>query len=151
MPNIRKHSDVAEAKSTLWSCPSCGRRFRHANQWHSCEVRAEADHFAGKPAILRETYDALIAGLKERCPDVRVDSVKTNIHFFRTHNFAGVSVRKDRLNLAFHLAHPLANPRIVRSQPLWGNRIVHRMELRRPAEVDGQLLKWLAESAALVG
>ena len=151
MPDIPKYSGIAEAKSTLWSCPSCGRRFRHANQWHSCQVTAEADHFAGKPAILRETYDALIAGMKERCPDMRVDSVKTNIHFFHSHNFAGLSVRYDRLNLVFQLAHPLANPRIVGSQPIWGNRILHRVRLSDPADVDGQLLDWLAESAALVG
>ena len=151
MPNIRKDSDIAKAKPALWVCPSCGRRFRHANQWHSCQVTAEADHFAGKPVILRETYDSLIAGMKKRCPDMRVDSVKTNIHFFRTHNFAGISIRSDRLNLGFQLAHLLTDPRIVHSQPLSGNRIVHRVELRRPADVDSQLLNWLTESADLVG
>ena len=151
MPTTRKDSDIAKTQPDLWVCPTCGRRFRHANQWHSCQVTAESDHFDGKPAILRETYDALIAAMRERCPDVRVDSINTNIHFFRTYNFAGISIRNDRLNLGFQLAHPLANPRIVRSQPLGSNRVAHRVELRKPADVDSQLLDWLAESAAQVG
>ena len=53
----------------LWTCPRCGHRFVTANIWHSC-VNVDLDgHFAGKPPILRETFERF-ADLARACGPV---------------------------------------------------------------------------------
>src|SRR5262249_48744013 len=61
---------VTEAKlRPLWRCEKCGHRFVTKNLWHSCGRYRLADHFKGRPRVLRRTFDRF-AGLARDCGPV---------------------------------------------------------------------------------
>ena len=65
----------------LWRCPECGRDFANRNQTHTCAaLRSLDDHFAGKPAVVRELFDELVKWLESFGP-FRILPEKTRITF----------------------------------------------------------------------
>jgi hypothetical protein len=132
----------------LWTCPDCGRQFAKQNQWHSCAARTVDDHFQGRDARLRNTYDALVFRLEEFGP-VRVDAVQGSINLISRHHFGAVTVQKRALRLEFLLDEEIESPRIVRVQRLGPRRVAHSVKLCAPDEVDEELLGWLRRAYLL--
>jgi len=143
---------VSERASTpgggLWGCPHCGRRFKRPNQAHSCQARNVDDHFHGRSPELRGLFDALRAKL-ERSGPLRVDAVKSTINLISTHHFGGIAVRRDHLRVGFILDHAIDAGRITRVERVGPRRFSHHIVLRSPADLDAEVLAWLAESQAL--
>ena len=133
-----------------WHCPQCGREFRTRNQWHSCVSYTVEGHFEGKPPELREAFERLVGELRRLGP-VRVDAVKTGINLAGRAHFGGVRVQTDRLRVGFLLGRQLDDPRILRTERLGPALVGHSVAVRSPANVDEQLLGWLAEAYALKG
>ena len=72
----------------LWTCPRCGARFVTANMWHGCGDYTVDGFFEGKPARLRELYDAWAALVGEFGPFDQVPT-KSRIAFMVRVRFAG--------------------------------------------------------------
>lgn len=135
---------------TRWRCPACGRELRAPGQAHACRARSIDEHFAGRPAPLREAFDALVAACLPE-PPVRVEPLRTTIHLTAGRVFATVTPRRDTLKVSVLLGRMVDDPRIARHEALSTSRHVHTLLLRGPAEVDDELVGWLREAQALAG
>jgi len=130
-----------------WNCPRCGRAFARAGQWHSCAIVDVDRHFAGRPAELRDAYQAILGGLAD---DVRVASVKTAIHVAAKSVFASITVRRDHLRVGFLLDRALDSQRVTRTERLSRRVVANGVDVHHPYDVDDELLGWLAEAYARV-
>ena len=129
---------------SLWRCPVCGRLLSKPNQWHSHLSQSVDAHFQGK-SDQKALFDALLAKLEDFGP-VRVDAVKTSINLIANHHFGAVTVLKEGLRLGFVVHRPLASPRILRTEPLGGNKYGYTVKLNNVADIDAELLAWLKEA-----
>jgi hypothetical protein len=103
------------------------------------------DHFAGKPADMKATYDCLVAALRT-FGLVKEASKQTSIHLEKNSGFAGVHPRKDYFSLEFRTDYPIDNPRIIRKPQLSARRYEHTVKLAKASDVDDQLLQWLKDA-----
>jgi hypothetical protein len=132
----------------LWRCERCGRAFANRNQSHACGRHDLAHHFAGKAPQVRATYDAFVAAVQAIGP-VTVLPQKTRIAFQTRMSFAQLTPRKTwvdgHLVLAGRHEHPLFR-RITTISP---RNHVHEFRLTSPAEVKGELLRFLRMAYAV--
>ncbi len=143
-------SMTASAKSLqgLWPCPKCGRAFAKLNQMHSCQVRPLEEHFRGRDPKRLATYKVLIAGMNKIGP-VRVNSVKSCIHFSSKFAFAGVVVKRDYLRLNFLYEKALEDRSILWTQKLTPPRVEYGLALASPTDITPRLLRWLRDSYSM--
>ncbi|HZI86316.1 MAG TPA: DUF5655 domain-containing protein [Pyrinomonadaceae bacterium] len=139
--------DRTRSKS-LWRCPKCGHRFVTANIWHSCGRYRLADHFRGKPPMLRETFDRYVAAARRNGP-VTVYAQKTRIVMQGRVRFAGAVVRKHWLDATMWLKRRITHPRLVRTESFGRLGYGHHFRLCAPEEVDSLLIKLLREAYAV--
>ncbi|MFQ6013500.1 MAG: DUF5655 domain-containing protein [Thermoplasmata archaeon] len=131
----------------LWQCPYCGREFARRGQSHSCVSVSVEDHFRGKPERLRGVFRRMLEALEEG-GTARVDAVKSAINLADRFHFAMVYVQRDGLKVEFGLGRELEGPRILRTQRLAPNLVLHFVKVSQEEEVDDQLLGWLKEAQA---
>jgi hypothetical protein len=129
----------------LWRCPKCGHRFVTANIWHSCGRYRLSDHFRGKPATLRTTFDCYVAAARQNGP-VTVYAQKTRIVMQGRVRFAGAVVRKDWLDAGMWLKRRIKHPRLVRTESFGSLGYGHHFRLCNPADIDEALVKLLGEA-----
>ena len=137
-----------KARDKLWRCPDCGRGFANRNQSHSCGKYKLEEHFAGKPASVRELFRTFLALLRQFGP-VTVLPEKTRIAFQVRMSFAALSVRRTCLVGHFVLARRLEHPRFLGIQTISPRNHVHRFRLERLAEFDQEFSAWAAEAYAV--
>jgi hypothetical protein len=128
----------------MWQCPVCGQTFVTRNMPHSCQVVALDDHFAGRPAALREAFDAFVAAARENGP-VTVNATKSRITVQARMRFAAVEPRRDYLRAHLVLKREIANERLA-VEHLEPDYYLHRFTLTAPSDVDDELKTWLAEA-----
>jgi hypothetical protein len=138
----------AGSKPPLWQCPRCGHRFVTANMWHSCGHYRLADHFDGKPQILRETFDRYVAAARAFGP-VTVYAQKTRIVMQGRVRFAGAVVRKNWLDASMWLKRRVSHPRLVRSESFGPLGYGHHFRLCSPGDIDKALIKLLEEAYSI--
>jgi len=127
----------------LWRCPTCRRGFAKAKQWHSCAVKALAEHFRGRDPELREIFDELVRRLRKLGP-VGVDPVTTSINLAARHHFGAVSVRGSFLRLGFLAEKRIEDARIVRFERLGPAKFGHSVVLESVEDLDDVVMGWLA-------
>jgi len=135
-------------REALWRCPKCGHRFVTANIWHSCGRYRLSDHFRGKPAKLRETFDRYVAAAR-KYGAVTVYAQKTRIVMQGRVRFAGAVVRKDWLDAGMWLKRRVSHPRLIRSESFGHLGYGHHFRLCQPDDVDSSLVKLLGEAYAI--
>ena len=109
--------------------------------------------FDGKPTELA-LYQALERAMAARFPEASVKVQKSQISFYHRHLFAAASLPlrrrkewpKECLLVTFGLSHRLSSPRIAVAVEPYPNRWTHHVVVAREAEIDGELLDWLAEA-----
>jgi hypothetical protein len=111
-------------------------------------VRTVAVHFQGKDLGLRPMFDKLCQAL-ERTGPLRVDAAKTSIHLVSRHHFGGVVVRKDSLRVGFLSDRELRSKRLTGEERLGPHRFAYHVAVRSIADVDDELVAWLASAQAL--
>jgi hypothetical protein len=104
--------------------------------------------FAGKDPEALATYRALTAALGAFGPFVE-EPKKTSIHLGRKSAFAGVHPRKCAILLVIRTSAPIDSPRVRTLEKVSANRWHNEMLLSAPAEIDPEVLGWLAEAYAL--
>ncbi|HEX3553138.1 MAG TPA: DUF5655 domain-containing protein [Thermoanaerobaculia bacterium] len=107
-------------------------------------------HFTGCAPAVRAVYSRILEAARELGP-VREEPKKTSIHLARKRAFAGVATRKQALVLTLKSATDLQSARIARHEQASANRWHLEIRLDDPAQVDGELAKWLADAFELAG
>jgi hypothetical protein len=131
-------------KRALWECPKCAQTFITANTWHSCvRIPIEA-HFAGRPAELREIFDAFVAAA-ERYGAVTLRPVKSRIALQSFSRFASVTVRNNDLACHVILDYGEMRPRIRRVEKV-GTSYIHAFNLSRISDLNIEIRKLLKEA-----
>lgn len=136
------------ARKPLWTCPACGRGFANANQSHACGRHDLESHFAGRPPLVREIYEAFLAMLEEQGP-VTVLPEKTRIAFQTRMSFAQLTVRRNWVLGHFVLARRAEDPLFTRVETISPRNHVHHFRLDSPGEVAA--LRGFAREACAVG
>lgn len=136
------------AQKPLWHCPACSRAFANANQSHACGRHDLESHFAGKPQLAREIYEAFLAMLKEIGP-VTVLPEKTRIAFQTRMSFAQMTVRRHWVLGHFVLARRADDPVFTKIETISPRNHVHHFRLDAPEEVAA--LRAFAREAYAVG
>jgi Domain of unknown function (DUF5655) len=139
---------IARPQKPLWACPDCGRAFANANQSHACGRYELDDHFAGKPPLVREIYEAFLALLEQFGP-VTVLPEKTRIAFQTRMSFAQLTVRRHWVLGHLVLARRAEDPLFARVETISPRNHVHHFRLDRMEEVER--LRDFAREAYAVG
>ncbi len=110
----------------------------------AAEVYVE-EMFAGPRAGLRPLYDELLAlglGLGD---DVKACPCKTIVPLYRNHVFAQIKpATRTRIDLGFALGDAPATGRLIDTGGFQKkDRITHRIPIAAPAEIDGEVQRWL--------
>lgn len=114
---------------------------------------SELFFFGAMPDAL-PLYEALSQKLLAAFPGVVVETKKTQITFRERYGFAFVSLKRMKgcpsvfIILSFGLSHRLDSPRIHVAVEPYPNRWTHHVILQDVAELDDELMGWLAEAHA---
>jgi len=136
---------MSTRKRPLWRCPKCGRRFVTKNLWHSCARHTLAEHFAGKPPILRRTFQRFASAARS-CGPVTVYAQKTRIVIQARVRFAGAVVRRDWLDAGVWLKRRAHHPRLLRIESFGPAGYGLHFKLTHPDDVDEALLNLIREA-----
>jgi Domain of unknown function (DUF5655) len=140
---------TSSASRPLWTCPKCGNTFVSRNIYHACGQYHLADHFDGKPPIVRRTFDAWLEAARA-CGLVRVTTQKTRIVFQVRVRFAGAIIRSRTVDAHIWLTQKASHPALLRIETLTPNAHIHRFRLARPEDID-DALRALVREAYSVG
>lgn len=136
---------LQKSKRALWKCPKCGHRFVTKNLWHSCGRYSLADHFKGKPKILRKTFDRFVSIAKQSGP-VTVYAQKSRIVIQKRVRFAGAIVRKNWLDAGIWLKRKIKHPKLIRVESYGNLGYGLRFRLERPEDIDSSLAELMREA-----
>ena len=101
--------------------------------------------YAGAKAGLRPVYDKLAKAARGFGKDVMIAPRKSQVTFARTVTFAVVrAAAKDRVDLLLRLAGQKPTARLVANAKATGSDPTHVVALRTAADVDRDVVKWLA-------
>ena len=116
------------------------------NMWHGCGEYTVDGFFEGKPARLRELYDAWVALVGEFGPFEQVPT-KSRIAFMVRVRFAGVArLRSDGLVCSFWLKRRVDSTRFSKRELLGRSDWVYRFVLRDEDELDDEVRGWIREA-----
>ncbi len=130
---------------SLWTCPDCGRSFANKNQWHACQTTTVDEFLDQKSDLAVSIYHSVVSAL-ERAGEFRIHPQKTRIAFISRMTFAGLSLARRWVDLAFILDEPLEQERIRRLELFGPTSWGHAIRLTGPDEVDEDIEAWLARA-----
>lgn len=102
-------------------------------------------------------YALLRQALRARCNPVEIRVQRTQISFYNRRLFGAVSFLPARRGLGrrtpyftvtFGLGYRLDSPRVDAAAEAYPRRWTHHVVVTEAAQIDGELLLWLAEAAA---
>ena len=108
------------------------------------------ESFAGRPAVQRDIYEAIVAYLRSLGP-VHVDSVRVGVFLYHVDKVAEVRPKARWIGLWLMMPRELDDPRIGRRERVSAGRVAHYLTLAAVSDVDGQLCDWLGEAYDAAG
>jgi hypothetical protein len=126
----------------LWICPECGHAFVTRNMNHSCARHELEEVFRGKPALVRELFERFRSLLDERGPTTMV-VYRDRVAFMVKVRFAGVTPKRDSIELGFWFTERDDDPRFSRVETLTTSAHVHRARIRGLEELDDLVRGWI--------
>jgi hypothetical protein len=136
---------ASDATTPLWTCPRCGHRFVTRNMWHSCSQHELDEHFEGKPARVRELYDAWFAFVSQ-FGELTVIPQKTRISFQVRVRFAGAVIRKNWLECGFWLKRSVKDSRFQRVQKVTARDYIYTFRLTNESQLDKTMREYVREA-----
>jgi hypothetical protein len=101
--------------------------------------------YSGPKAGLRPVYDKLAKAARALGKDVMVAPRKSQVTFARQVSFAVVrAAAKDRVDLLLRLPGQKQTARLAANPKATGSDPTHVVSLQKPADVDREVVKWLA-------
>jgi hypothetical protein len=107
-----------------------------------------ASHFTKSDPTVLATYRRIVRAARDLGP-VTEEAKKTSIHLVRGKAFAGVATRRSSLILTLKSAKDVRSARIIKREQASTNRWHLEVRLDDPAQVDGQLTRWIAAAYEL--
>jgi hypothetical protein len=132
-----------------WTCPDCGKEFRHTNQWHSCETRSVEDHLRGRTPDVRRIVQKLLDAVRG-FGDVTLNPVKTSIQLKAGATFLSIRAKKDHVEIEFQSTSEKSAFPVYKSVRISKNRVWHAAVIEEEADVDAGLLGRIRESYNLM-
>lgn len=136
---------MARRSPKLWRCPKCGHRFVTRNLWHSCGRYRLADHFVGKPPLLRATFRRWV-DVARSCGPVTVYAQKSRIVLQARVRFAGAVVRQGWLDAGLWLKRRVTHPCVHRIEDFGRLGYGVHFRLTTPADIDRRLAALIREA-----
>jgi hypothetical protein len=133
------------AKLPLWKCPKCGHRFVTKNLSHSCVRVRLADHFRGKPAERRRTWNKWVATARA-CGPVTAYAQKSRIVIMARVRFAGAVVHNSYLDAGLWLRRRADHPRLRRVENFGVLGYGLHFRLESPDDIDDALAALMCEA-----
>ncbi len=137
------------AAAHTWTCPDCGRQFKHRNQSHSCLRVNPDDHFVGKDPKVKETYDKLLSEV-QKFGDVNVSPVRVGVMLKKGSTFLALKPKKTCLDIEFILDEEITEFPVYKTFKYTAGRWAHFVRLENPHDVTKKLLVWLRRSYDLI-
>lgn len=135
----------------MWSCPTCGRSFRNANQLHTCTLVRKEDLFAKRPVALKKLCEQVLAVTSSFGP-YREEAVRPDVIFLKTKStFMAIKVKKDHLDIEFFLDHIEDTPPVSKFLLTSKHRVAHIVPIDSRSDINAQLKKWMRTSYDLIG
>lgn len=106
------------------------------------------EHFENRAPEVKKIYAAILKAAKGLGP-FSEDAKKTSIHLVRKTAFAGVATRRTALILTLKSDVDVASKRITRREQVSANRWHLEIKLENTAQVDREVLQWLAKAYQL--
>lgn len=131
-----------------YTCPKCLRPLTKPNNWHYCQRISIESLFEGKPAELKEVFDALQSKIG-RWEGVMSSATKTCIVFVAAKTFLVVKVMKRELDLKFALPEEKNDFPIYKAAK-YGNKLEHYIRLGSMEDLDGDVIRLIRESYEFV-
>lgn len=131
----------------LWRCPKCGHRFVTRNLWHSCGRFTLAQHFKGKPGLLRAAFRRWVA-IARACGPVTVYAQKTRIVLQARVRFAGAVVRGTWLDAGLWLRRRITHPRVHHIEDFGRLGYGVHFRLQKPGDIDRRMIGFMREAYA---
>ena len=105
------------------------------------------EHFSGKKAIWRETYEDLLAKVKEFGKDVDISPAKSYISLVKGEKKFGIlqPSTPERFDIGIKLKGALPTDRLEAAGS-WNAMVTHRVRVGDPNEVDAEVLHWLKQA-----
>lgn len=133
------------AKSKLWACPRCKRKFTRVNQRHACGTGDRSEVLRNRSPELVELY-SLIESFAVSLGNVEVVARNRYVLFRTSRIFADLVIMVGSVRLAIHLPRKADLP--IFSKIVAGPRhVTHVAQITRAAEL-AQLMPLLREAHA---
>ena len=125
---------------------------------HAAEGRRPADDYAdgralvaamygGKKKSLVPVHEAAVRVARKLGKDVVASARKTYVSLVRKRQFGAIQPSTtDRVDLGLVLPGVKAQGRLEATATVGGGRVTHRIALRSPKDVDGEVRRWLKEA-----
>ncbi len=131
-----------------WICPKCGRRLTIENQEHVCGLYDLEAHFSGKDPLGKAAYDFIWDTL-EPLGEFDVLPMKTMIMFAYGTNLASIRTRRVGVEISIFLPLATVSHRFTDRSPYSKHKVICRVFVASPTELDEELGEWLRESYRL--
>jgi hypothetical protein len=115
------------------------------NLWHSCVRISLADHFVGKPPLLRDIFRRVRAAVRA-CGPATCYAQRSRIVFQTRVRFAGVVVRRHWLDLGLWLHRRVRHPALVRVESFGRLGYGHHFRIAAAGDLDPALAALIAEA-----
>ena len=103
--------------------------------------------YSGPRVALKPIYDRLARAVASLGRDAMLDPRKTYVSLNRTKQFGIIQARtRSRIDLGLVLPGVKPTKRLLEAGSVGSERTTHRVEITRPEDVDGQVLKWLKKA-----
>lgn len=134
----------------MWTCPNCNRKFRNANQNHTCTLVSRDELFAKRPEFLKKLHNKIVDEVS-RFGEYREETVLPDVIFFKTRStFLAVKVKKDHLEVEFFLDHHEDDPSIAKWLQTSKHRFAHVVKAGSDEGITTQLTEWIKRSYDLI-
>ena len=134
----------------MWTCPKCGRSFKRKDQAHSCRLVSKKSLFEKRPVHLKQLYERIVKEIK-KFGKYREENLPPDVIFFKTDStFLVVKVKKDYLTVSFFLEKAEDVPPVSKFLQVSKYRVVHRVPIDQPEEINKQLVSWMKRSYKLI-
>ncbi len=107
--------------------------------------------FSGAKSVLRPLYDELLRFCLNFAPDVKACPGKTIVPLYRQHVIAQLKpTTRTRLDFGFALGGMKAEGRLIDTGGFAKkDRITHRLEIKKPADIDAEVERWFKRAYEL--
>ena len=135
----------------MWTCPKCRRKFRNANQLHSCNLVDKESFFERRPPHFKKLYQIIRDHVKD-LGEFREEAVLPDVIFFKTKStFLAIKVKKAWLDIEFFLDHLEEEPPVKKYLQTSKRRFAHLVSIDEEEDINNQLIEWIRESYELIG